>query len=160
MDSKSWIRNDRPLLKFITGRINVTMSWEVRRKGRCRNRWLLLRDSCNPKFDNVITYCNLDIKKKFNFLLDIENIECPFLLFSQISTDIWFFVAFNILVIRVHPCPQNGNSYTFKLTVGITYLWMSYTPLHHLICQFQRSDPFSSFAPFSSKKFYILIYCL
>jgi len=26
--------------------------------------------------------------------------------FSQISTDIWFFVAFNILVIRVHPCPQ------------------------------------------------------
>jgi len=35
--------------------------------------------------------------------------------FSQIFTDIWFFVAFNILVIRVHPCPQNGNSYTFKL---------------------------------------------
>ena len=24
--------------------------------------------------------------------------------FSQISTGIWFFVAFNILVIRVHPC--------------------------------------------------------
>ena len=44
------------------GRINVTMSWEVRRKGRCRNRWLLLRDSCNLKFDNVITYCNLNIK--------------------------------------------------------------------------------------------------
>ena len=35
--------------------------------------------------------------------------------FSQISTDIWFFVAFNILIIRVHPCPQNGNSYTFQL---------------------------------------------
>ena len=30
-------------------------------------------------------------------------------------TDVWFFVAFNILVIRVHPCPPNGNSYTFKL---------------------------------------------
>jgi hypothetical protein len=26
---------------------------------------------------------------------------------SQISTDIWFFVAFNFLIIRVHPCPQN-----------------------------------------------------
>jgi hypothetical protein len=35
--------------------------------------------------------------------------------FSQIFTDIWFFVAFNILVIRVHPCPQNGNSYTLHL---------------------------------------------
>ena len=35
--------------------------------------------------------------------------------YSQISTDIWLFVAFNILVIRVHPCPQNGNSYTFEL---------------------------------------------
>ena len=103
---KSRIRNDRPLLKFITGRINVTISWEVRRKGRCRNRWLFLRDSCNPKFDNVITYCNSYIKKKFNFLLDMENIECPFLLFSQISTDIWFFVTFNILLIRVHPPAQ------------------------------------------------------
>ena len=37
--------------------------------------------------------------------------------FSQIPTDIWFFVAFNILVIRVHPCPQNANSYTFKLPI-------------------------------------------
>jgi hypothetical protein len=35
--------------------------------------------------------------------------------FSQISTEIWFFVAFIILVIRVHPCPQNGNSYTIEL---------------------------------------------
>ena len=35
--------------------------------------------------------------------------------FSQIPTDIWFFLALNILVIRVHPCPQKGNSNTFKL---------------------------------------------
>jgi hypothetical protein len=35
--------------------------------------------------------------------------------FSQISTDIRFFVVFNILVIRDHPCLQKGNSYTFKL---------------------------------------------
>ena len=35
--------------------------------------------------------------------------------FSQISTDICFFLAFYILVIRVDPCPQNGNSYTLKL---------------------------------------------
>ena len=26
--------------------------------------------------------------------------------FSQISTDIWLFVAIIILVIRVHPCPE------------------------------------------------------
>jgi hypothetical protein len=51
--------------------------YSFRRKGRCRNRWLLLRDLCNPKFDNAITYCNLYSKKIFNFLLDIENIECP-----------------------------------------------------------------------------------
>ena len=34
--------------------------------------------------------------------------------FSQIFG---FFVAFNILVIHVHRCPQNGNSYTFQLFV-------------------------------------------
>jgi hypothetical protein len=32
--------------------------------------------------------------------------------YSQISTDIWFFVAFNILVIRV---PKKGNPYTLNL---------------------------------------------
>jgi len=37
--------------------------------------------------------------------------------FSQTSTDIWSFVTFNILVIRVHPCPQNGNAYTFKFVI-------------------------------------------
>jgi len=37
---------------------------------------------------------------------------------TQISTDIWFFVAFNILVIRVHPCPQNGNSDSLFLKGG------------------------------------------
>jgi hypothetical protein len=36
--------------------------------------------------------------------------------YSQIFTDIWFFVAFNILVIRFHPRPQNGNSYTLEIT--------------------------------------------
>jgi len=42
--------------------------------------------------------------------------------FSQISTDIWFFVAFTILIIRVHPCPpqKKANSYTIKLFIKFT----------------------------------------
>ena len=38
--------------------------------------------------------------------------------FSRIFTDIWFFVAFIIPVIRVHPCPENVNSYTLNLIMN------------------------------------------
>jgi hypothetical protein len=35
--------------------------------------------------------------------------------YSQISTDIWLFVAFNILVICVHPCPPKKKFLYFEL---------------------------------------------
>jgi len=36
--------------------------------------------------------------------------------YSQIFTDIWLFVIFNILVIRVHPCPQKRKFLYFELS--------------------------------------------
>ena len=39
--------------------------------------------------------------------------------FSQILTDIWLFVAFNILVIRFHPCPQKKKFLYFRAIIYI-----------------------------------------
>ena len=55
-------------------------------------------------------FCTVEIGKKdpVGFLV-VLLLFCQVKLghrYSQISTDIWLFVAFNILVIRVHPCPQ------------------------------------------------------
>ena len=48
--------------------------------------------------------------------------------FSQIPTDILFLLAFYILVFRVHPCPQKGNSYPFELRVAGygSYKWRQF----------------------------------
>ena len=66
-------------------------------------------------------------KKNNNGIDDFRNIKLGHR-FSQISTDILFFVAFSILVIRVHPCPQNGDSYTFKLR---SYIFVIYPVQFH-----------------------------
>ena len=56
--------------------------------------------------------------------------------YNSLFAGIWFFVAFNILEIRVHPCPQNGNSYTLNLVhlkrdlVGRNARYDRYLPGH------------------------------
>ena len=48
--------------------------------------------------------------------------------FAQVSTDNGFFVAFNILVIRVHPWPQNRSSHIFILR---SYIFVINSPQFH-----------------------------
>ena len=48
--------------------------------------------------------------------------------FSQILTDIWLFVAFNILVIRVHPCPQKKIPILSSYNIHKTASGQEYDP--------------------------------